>query len=198
MKKNYLIAILLLISIYSQSNNLAIQKNDTRSFSSTSSILLDDIIIPSNGNFSKKLNNIDIYVPYKQVICDSLPSKSKDEVPFSYDFKMRFIPDGKYIASIQTKYGKNYANDFVLPEIVLILNEIFGQYNIEEIYCFKRKEIETLILKKLRSRFEKDHIKIDAILLKSIQFSEKLKKRIYERLLKEEQENKTINNNNNG
>lgn len=184
MKKNYLIAILLIISIHSRSNNLAIQLNDMRSFSNSSIILLDNIISPNNGNFIKKPNNIEMNLDYQQIIGDSLSSVSKDGVHFSYDFKMRYTSDNNYVASIQTK---NNTNDFAHPEILEILNGIFGQYSIGEIYSFKRKEIETLILKKLRSRFEKDHIKIDTILLRRIQFSEKINKKIYERLLKEVQ-----------
>ncbi|MDM8159610.1 SPFH domain-containing protein [Labilibaculum sp. K2S] len=91
--------------------------------------------------------------------------------------------------SIQSKNGKNDTNDVVLPEIVKILNEIFGQYNIEEIHSFKRSEIESLILKKLRSKFKEDHIKVDAILFVNIQFSEIIKKRIEENLLREVEKN---------
>ncbi len=192
MKTNYLIAVLLLISIHSQSNNLTIHKNDTRFFSNSSIILLDDIIIPNNGNFSKNPNNIEINFPFQQVISDSLCSVSKDGVRFSYDFKMRYTSDKNYVASLQTK---NDFNDSVFPEILEILNGIFGQYSIGEIYSFKRKEIEILILNKLRSRFEEDHIKVDAILFVNIQFSEKIKKEIEERLRREHQKNKSINNN---
>lgn len=178
MKKNILIAFLLFISIYSRGNNLTIQPNNLRLFTNSAPTLMNDKIYS------------------QQVRGDSINSVTKNGVSFSYSFSLRYyLSDGNYITTLQTKNRKSDTNEGIHPEIIEIMNGIYGQYNIEEIYCFKRQEIEALILKKLRSRFEKDHIKIDAILLRSIQFSEILKKQIEERLRKEQLESESINNN---
>jgi len=178
MKKNILIAFLLFISIYSRCNNLTIQPNDLRSFTSSSHILMNDQIF------------------YQQVRGDSINSVAKDGVRFYYSFGMRYhTADNNCLVTLQNRNGNGYANNSIHPEIIEIMNKVFVQFEIEEIYSLKRKYIETLILKKLRSRFEKEQIKIDLILLRSIDFSKKLKQQIYERLLREEEEKKANINN---
>jgi len=194
MKKNILIAFLLIISIYSRSNNLDVQAHDLIYSSYTSILLSDNMIVPNNRDFIKKTTNVKISVSSELIAFDSLCSLTKNKVHFSYDFKMRFVLDEKYLASIETPNGQNFATDFILPEIEHILNGIFDQYNIEEIYCFKREEIETLILKNLRRKFKEHHIDVIAMLFKNIQFSEILKKKIEERLFREHQESKSNNN----
>lgn len=137
---------------------------------------------------------MDDKIPYQQVRGDSINSVTKNGVRFHYSFAMRhYTLDNNHVVSLQSVDKKSDTNEGIHPEIIEIMNGIYGQFDIEEIYCFKRKEIEVLILKKLRSRFEKDHIKIDAILLKSIKFSEILKKKIEERLLREHLESKSNN-----
>ncbi|MFA8451942.1 MAG: SPFH domain-containing protein [Bacteroidales bacterium] len=188
MKKNYLIAILLLISIQSQSNNLTIRNNGTKIFSNSSIILLNDIITPNNGNLIREPNYIEINVPHQKVTYDSLRSISKGGVDFSYNFKIWYTPENNYVASLQTP---NDTHDFAHSDI---MNGIFGQYSIGEIYSFKRDEIESLILEKLKRKFKENHINVVGILYLNIQFSEKIKKEIEEKLFREHQKNKSNNN----
>ncbi|WP_421920451.1 SPFH domain-containing protein [Marinifilum sp.] len=171
MKNIILITFLLLTSIYSWGNKLTIQLNKIRSNTHSFLISMNDQIF------------------YQQVRGDSINSVAKNGVSFHYSFAMRYYTlDNNHIVTLQS--DKNDTNEGIHPEVLKIMNGIFEQYSIGEIYSFKRKEVETLILEKLRNRFKKDHIQIEAILFRSIQFSEKLKQKIYERLLKEEEARK--------
>ncbi|MGD1835391.1 MAG: SPFH domain-containing protein [Nitrososphaeraceae archaeon] len=140
-------------------------------------------------NSYPKMKNNEIL--YQELRGDSIKSITKNGTRFLYTFSMRYhTSDNNLITTLQGKVQKGNNKEHIHSGIIKTMNEIFKQYNIEEIYCFKRKEIEILILKKLRSRFKKEQITVNAILLRSIDFSEKLKQQIYEKLLKEEEEKK--------
>ncbi|MDQ2180237.1 SPFH domain-containing protein [Marinifilum sp. D714] len=169
MKKKYLIGFLLILSFYCKGNDLTMVSKLLTTSTYSPSVLMNDRIF------------------YQEVRGDSIPSVTKNGVKFFYSFAIRYYTsDNNFISTLQNGGSKNYIH----PDITAVMDGVFKQYKIEEIYSFKRQEVEDLLLKMLREKFEKNNIKIDALLIRSIDFSEVLKQQIYERLVKEEEERK--------
>lgn len=103
------------------------------------------------------------------------------------DVSIRYLPMKGQIGHIHNTLGMGYADKVVIPEVRSATRKIIGRYTPEEFYSTKRETVQTEIGVAVADALVKNNIKLDALLLRSIQLPPTIKAAI-ERKLKQEQE----------
>lgn len=103
------------------------------------------------------------------------------------DVSIRYQPMENSIGAIHNNIGKNYLETVVIPEVRSATRKVIGRYTPEEFYSSKREAVQTEIETSVREALAKKKIKLDALLLRSIELPPTIRAAI-ERKLKQEQE----------
>jgi regulator of protease activity HflC (stomatin/prohibitin superfamily) len=111
---------------------------------------------------------------------------SKNGLNIEVELSYRFQPIAEKIGYLHNQIGVEYVDRIIKPEIRSATREVIGQYLPEELYSTKREAIQVEIFNKTKEAIEKNHINLDAILIRSVQLPDKLKEAI-ESKLEEEQ-----------
>ena len=114
---------------------------------------------------------------------DVLP---KNGLNITVELSYRFQPVHAKIGYLHDEIGLDYVNRIIKPEIRSATREVIGQYLPEELYSTKREAIQEEIFTKTEISIVEKYLKLDAILIRSVQLPEKLKAAI-EQKLEEEQ-----------
>jgi prohibitin 1 len=131
-----------------------------------------------------KLIIYDVRIQEKNEVMDVLSSNG---LTVNVDVSIRYQPMPGQIGYIHNEIGLNYADKVVIPEVRSATRKIIGRYTPEEFYSSKRETVQTEIEASVITALEKKNIKLDALLLRSIQLPQTIKEAI-ERKLKQEQE----------
>ena len=111
---------------------------------------------------------------------------SKNGLSISVELSYRYQPIPDKIGYLHDGIGKDYANRIIKPEIRSATREVIGKYLPEELYSTKREAIQDEIFTSTEDAVNSKFIKIDAILIRSVQLPATLKNAI-EQKLEEEQ-----------
>lgn len=124
----------------------------------------------------------------EQQVEESMDVLDKNGLSIAVDVTMRFNPFPDRIGYLHEKFGNNYINKLVIPEMRSTVRQVMGRYTAEEIYSTKRKEVEDAIIEETRLtlKTERNNIDMTALLIRSIKLPEKIKNAI-EFKLEEEQ-----------
>jgi len=134
-------------------------------------------------------NDMIIYDVKEQKIDETMDILDKNGLSVHVDITVRFNPIFNKIGYLHEKFGVNYVNNLVIPEVRSEVRKIMGRYAVEEIYSTKRAEVEAKIIdetdKVLKS--DQNNIKLKTIIIRAITIPEKIKQSI-EKKLEAEQE----------
>ena len=111
----------------------------------------------------------------------------KNGLTINVEVTVRFYPVFTKIGYIHEQFGKNYVQKLVIPEVRSSVRRIMGQYTAEEIYSLKRQEVEQKIIRETDSVLEKNYIKMTALLIRSIEIPDELRKAIEDKLTKQQE-----------
>ena len=112
---------------------------------------------------------------------------SKNGLNIQVELTYRYRPIAEKIGFLHDNVGKEYKNRIIIPEVRSATREVIGQYLPEELYSTKREAIQIEIFEKTKSSIEANFLKLDAILIKSVQLPETLKTAIEMKLEEEQQ-----------
>lgn len=134
-------------------------------------------------------NQMYIYDVREQKVEESMNILDKNGLSITTDISVRFHPVYNKIGYLHEKFGKDYVNQLVIPEVRSIVRKVMGRFSAEEIYSTKRSEVETAIIQETESilRDEDNNIQMTALLIRSILLPDQIKQAI-ENKLKQEQE----------
>jgi len=111
----------------------------------------------------------------------------KNSMSINMDITVRFNPIYNKIGPLHQKFGKDYINVLVIPEVRSVVRSITGRYTAEELFSTKRKEVEDLIELETSAVLKENNIEMRALLIRSIQLPAQIKAAI-ENKLQQEQE----------
>ncbi|MCZ2355809.1 MAG: prohibitin family protein [Bacteroidia bacterium] len=103
------------------------------------------------------------------------------------DLSYRYSPIPEEIGYLHEEIGEDFHRRIVIPEIRSSTRKVIGKYLPEELYSTKREVIQEEIFHQTDAAIKKKHIKLDALLIRSIKLPETIKVAI-ESKLKQEQE----------
>lgn len=100
-------------------------------------------------------------------------------------FRFRAVPTE--VGYLHEEIGTEYASKIVMPEIRSATRKVIGKYLPEELYSSKREAIQTEIYEQTEENLKPRHVHLDAVLIRSVQLPDKIKKAIESKLEQQQQ-----------
>ena len=134
-------------------------------------------------------NTMFIYDVREQSAEESMDVLDKSGLSISVDITVRFNPLPVKIGFIHERFGINYIGTLVVPEVRSTVRQVMGRYTAEEIYSTKRAEVEGAIKTETESVLgsENNNIRMNALLIRSINLPEQIKQAIENKLTQEQE-----------
>ena len=136
--------------------------------------------------FKMPWNSMIIFEVRKQENEQSMEVLSSNGLDIKVDVSIRYRPSENKIGYLYNEVGKNYLNKIIIPELRSATREVIGQYKPEELYSSSRKAIQEKIFDRTRNVLTKNHIRLDAILIRSIQLPAQIKDAIEKKLTEQQ------------
>ena len=153
--------------------------------------------------YSSGLDRDNVYVegfhiiaPWNQMFMYNVKEQQREEtmdvldkngLSISMDVTVRFNPTYLNIGFLHERFGVNFINTLVVPEVRSSVRQVAGRYTAEEIYSTKRSEVETSIITETKEVLSENFIDMKALLIRSINLPPQIKGAIEDKL-KTEQE----------
>jgi len=132
-------------------------------------------------------NAMNIYNVREQQRDETMDVLDRNGLNINMDVTVRFNPVFNKIGYLYERFGIDYVNVLVVPEVRSLVRQVAGRYSAEEIYSTKRGEVEKSIIEETMATLEKNFIDMRALLIRSIGLPTQIKEAI-ENKLKTEQE----------
>jgi prohibitin 1 len=98
------------------------------------------------------------------------------------DITVRVNPVYGDIGYLHEKFGKDYINSLVRPEVRSSVRKMLGRFTPEELYSTKRDEVQEEIQADIDSVLEANYIDLRATLIRDIELPDKVKTAIEEKI----------------
>ena len=134
-------------------------------------------------------NTMHVYNIKEQTAEESMDILDKNGLSISVDVTVRFNPVPNRIGHLHERFGENYINSLVVPEVRSAVRQVMGRYTAEEIYSTKRAEVEATIISETENTLssEKNNIIMNALLIRSINLPANIKQAIEDKLQQEQE-----------
>ncbi len=132
-------------------------------------------------------NDMYVYDVREKQLEESMTVLSNDGLDIKLDVTIRINPQYNHIADLHEKFGKDYVNSLVRPEVRSSVRKIIGRYKPEELYSSKRDEVQTLIQKDLEESLAKNYIELRTTLIRDVSLPDKVKAAIEDKIEAEQQ-----------
>ena len=132
-------------------------------------------------------NTMYVYDVREKQVEEEMEVLSSNGLTIRVDVTVRTNPQYDKIGDLHEKFGKDYMNSLVRPEVRSAVRKIIGRFEPEELYSSKRDEVQSLIQEDLATELAKNYIELRATLIRDIALPEKIQMAI-ERKLQQEQE----------
>lgn len=151
---------------------------------------LDTEVVYTDGfHIVAPWNRVIIYDVREQTTEEKLDVLDKNGLSISVDVSVRIRPMEDRLATLHGRFGQNYVQTLVVPEIRSAVREVMGRFTADEIYSTKRPEVSTSIKETLADALsnENNNVEMTAMLIRSIQLPDQIKQAI-ENKQRQEQE----------
>lgn len=132
-------------------------------------------------------NRLYVYPVREQQREETMEVLDRNGLSINIEITVRFNLEYSDIGFLHQKFGVNYVNVLVIPEVRSTVRQVSGRYSAEEIYSTKRAEVERTIKDETREILSENYIEMRALLIRSINLPPQIKDAI-EAKLKTEQE----------
>lgn len=156
-------------------------------FKNISGELLKDQIVGTGLKAVAPWNNLYRYDVKEQKSEETMDVLDKNGLSLSIDVTIRFNPTYDRIGYLHEIFGQNYVNRLVIPEARSTFRRVSGRYTAEEIYSTKRAEVEQAIIDETDEVLSKNNIEMQALLIRSINLPEDIKRAIEVKLTREQE-----------
>ena len=132
-------------------------------------------------------NTMFIYDVREKQIEEKMEVLSSNGLNISVDITLRTNPQYLKIGQLHEKFGSDYVNTLIRPEVRSSVRKIIGRFEPEELYSSRRDEVQGMIQADLEKALSDNYVELQAALIRDIQLPEKIRTAI-ERKLQQEQE----------
>jgi len=132
-------------------------------------------------------NDLIIYDVREKQREETMDVLDKNGLSLNLDVSVRFNPIYANIGHLHEKFGENYVNVLVIPEVRSSVRQVAGRYTAEEIYSTKRDEVEKAIISETGVILKENYIEMRALLIRSINLPSDIKKAIENKLTREQE-----------
>ncbi len=109
-----------------------------------------------------------VYDVREKQIEEEMEVLSSNGLNISVDITARVHPMYNNIGDLHEKFGREYLNSLVRPELRSSVREVIGQFEPEELYSSRRDEVQTLIQKDLEKTLASNFIQLKASLIQLV------------------------------
>ena len=134
-------------------------------------------------------NTMYIYNVKEQTAEESMSVLDKNGLTVRVDVTVRFNPFQEKIGFIHERFGTNYVQTLVIPEVRSAVRQVMGRFSAEEIYSTKRSEVEIGIINQAESTLSgnDNNIQMQALLMREVTLPDNIKKAIESKLQQEQE-----------
>ncbi|GAP69407.1 protein containing SPFH domain [Bacteroidales bacterium 6E] len=132
-------------------------------------------------------NKMYVYNVREQQREETMDILDKNGLSINVDVTVRFNPLFGEIPALHERFGINYVNVLVVPEVRSTVRQVGGRYTAEEIYSTKRQEVEGAIIEETRKTLGKNFIDMRALLIRSINLPTQIRTAIESKLTQEQE-----------
>ncbi len=132
-------------------------------------------------------NTMYVYNVRETQVDEEMEVLSSNGLNIRTDMTVRVNPKFDKIGDLHEKFGRDYLNSLIRPEIRSAVRAVIGRFEPEQLYSSKREEVQQMIQEELEERLGANYVELRATLIRDIQLPEKIKAAI-ERKLQQEQE----------
>ena len=122
-----------------------------------------------------------------QQIDDTITLLAQNGLPISVTYSSRYYPHPDTVASLHQRYGPNYSENVVRPEVVGALREVIGNYRPEDIYARDEEGLLDEVYTVLQSNTMNHFIVLQDILIKELRLTPELENAINDKLVQEQE-----------
>lgn len=127
-------------------------------------------------------NKMYIYDIREKQLEEEMQVLSSNGLTISVDVTVRVNPDYTRIGDLHEKFGDDYVNSLVRPEVRSSVRKVIGQFVPEELYSTKRDQVQELIQTDLEQKLGANFVQLKASLIRDIELPEKVKTAIEEKI----------------
>lgn len=132
-------------------------------------------------------NKMYVYNVREQQREETMDVLDKSGLYINMDVTVRFNPTFDAIPSLHERFGLDYINVLVIPEVRSSVRQVAGRYTAEEIYSTKRQQVEGAIIEETRKTLGANFIDMRALLIRSINLPPQIKTAIESKLTQEQE-----------
>ena len=135
-------------------------------------------IFPPGFHVIAPWNIMYVYDIREQQINEDMSVLSSNGLNIEVDVTVRINPNYGRIGDLHEKFGPQYVERLVRPEIRSSVREMIGQFTPEELYSTKRNEVQALIQSDLEKSLGDNFIDLKATLIRDIALPDKVREAI--------------------
>lgn len=139
-------------------------------------------IYPPGFHILAPWNTMHRYDVREKQIEEKIDALSNNGLNIAVDVTVRVNPAYDQIGGLHEKFGQDYINTLIRPEVRSAVREAIGKFTPEELYSTKRDEVQTLIQTDLEKSLIENYIELRATLIKDIELPDKVRGAIEDKL----------------
>lgn len=121
---------------------------------------------------------------------DAIDARAKDGASVNIDITVLFRLDSQRAAEVYEEIGIDYQEKVIRPAIRSTIRGVIANYNVDEVYSLKRKEVEQDISTELTTDLEARGVVVEDVLLRKVNLSSVLSQSIEEKLAAQQEAQK--------
>jgi regulator of protease activity HflC (stomatin/prohibitin superfamily) len=145
-----------------------------------------DYVYPEGLHILWPWNEMNIYDARVQLVMHEFDVLTNKGLPIHLRIAVRFHPEYELLGVLHQQVGPDYVHKIILPQIESVLRKNIGQHDPEDIYTNKEGVLSKIIVLALEETGRK-YVRIDDIIIRSLELPEAVRKAIEEKLVYEQQ-----------
>ena len=131
-------------------------------------------------------NNMYVYEVREQQLEEEMTVLSSNGLNIKVDVTVRIHPTYDQIGDLHEKFGMDYMNSLVRPEVRSAVRSVIGRFEPEELYASKREEVQTMIEEAIITGLGKNYVTTKVALIRDIELPQRVMDAIEEKIQAEQ------------
>jgi len=144
-----------------------------------------DAVYDEGLHIISPLNTMYVYETRKQVALHEFDVLSNKGLSIHLSLAIRYQPETEVLGMLHQKIGPDYLSRVIIPQIESVMRKQLGNYTAEDIYTNKEGLLTNAILLAL-DEVGRNYVKVEDIIIRSIQMPDTIKSAIEDKLTQEE------------
>jgi regulator of protease activity HflC (stomatin/prohibitin superfamily) len=122
-----------------------------------------------------------------QELHDEIYVLSSNGLPMKVSYSCRYYPDPAQLPKLHQRYGPEYAELLVRPEVVSAIRIVIGNYKPEQIYSRDEQALLDEVFATLQANITNNYVIVNNVLIKELRLPPELEKSINNKLVQEQE-----------